>query len=175
MAIKPTDAPWFVPYEPESATYDRLLELADAADSITEENMDAEVERITGHPMEDMMEASVHEAIVVIAATGGNLPLDAVGVGAWMTGFGSGLRKRRNIKLPENPPDDPMEMVRLIFDDLDVEAVTFVAAERVSTALSRIEDLPTDTDPRLKVLTVTASLWLDGLMFGLRFDVEGAK
>jgi hypothetical protein len=77
--------------------------------------------------------------------------------------------------LPDSAPDDPMEMMRLIVDDLDVDSVAFVATERTISAYQKMLDLPDTTDPRIKVLTMTASLWLDGLLFGMRFDVEGGK
>lgn len=167
--IRPDDRPWFVPYKPESPDYQKLLDTIarndELARAISAEKM---IEAKTGQPFETMMAAAVHEAAMVAMVCGPGAPVEMAQLGSWLTGFTSGLRKARSIELPENPPDDPAAMLRLMFGDIDEESITFLAAERTSRLAEEADEamLPTG----IAQLASISSLWLDGVITGLTYD-----
>lgn len=168
--IRPDDRPWFVPYKPESPDYQKLLDTIARNDANSEAiGTEAMVEQLTGASFDNVMMASVHEAVTVAVACGHGAPAVAVRVGAWMTGFTAGLRKARGVELPENPPDDPKEMMKLMFGDIDPDSLAFLAFERSDTLVS-LKEHEAILDPTVAELATVSSLWLDGLVTGLAFD-----
>lgn len=172
--IRPDDRPWYVPYEPESPVYQRLLDTIKRNDLLAQQiGMKRMIEQVTGTEFEVMMMASVHEAAVVATVCPPGMPPESVTLGAWLTGFSFGLRNVRKIDLPENPPQDAGDMLYLMFSDLDPESVTFLARERAAKiaedgAFDRLNSI----SPVVGSLAAASSLWLDGLITGLTYDKE---